>query len=260
MEKSGWKGGSPSKKEMEEDMKPTKEDAVMDCIDILKEWEKCLTPKVRNKLRAAIRKLEAYLQEMADEERSKTARGALEELTAKLARVGRRNTNAGWTEDMMLRIFLGYRGDGWPDDEDVIKANEACLAEKVSSDSNCREAPTSPILPNQTVNVLCVAMRGQKPEVPDYYHVPITGKAVIETVGVWSRNAAVVLETRVIFKGKRCKLRGVRTGLDGTVLVLLIDAPYTKAGQFVAWDLYTDVPTDEGREHGIAPVPETQSF
>lgn len=211
-------------------------------------------PEIRTELREAILGLISFLEDMEDDTRARAAIDALDKLTAKLISIGAIGMPE-YVDSLVHTIFLDHRGLDWPDNEGTIKANGTCLAKKVKSDLNHGEAPTV-ILSRHEVNVLCVALRGQKPKVPDYYHVPITGKAVIEVVGVRMGDLRIVLETRVIFKGKRCKLQGVRTGLNGTVHGLLIEAPYTYAGQYAAWDLYIDVPTRNGKKHGIDPVPE----
>lgn len=143
------------------------------------------------------------------------------------------------------------------DVEGMSGENEARLSEVPKSALNGGEMPTI-VISRRDVNVLCISKRNDPDEgaaLPIAWHQPITGKAVIEVVGVQVGEVPLPLEIFVVFKGKRSKLHYTGTGLSGTVHVLVIDPPDTDNGRFNRWDLYTDVPTDKGKVHGIAEAP-----
>ena len=141
---------------------------------------------------------------------------------------------------------------------------------ELKSDRVCGEAPTVLIL-SKEFNVLCVTKRHSKAQekrmkdadivTSTEWHQPITGKALLEVIGVQMGDITVPAEIRITFNGVTCKFLYFRTGLGGTSHGIGIEAPEQREYHDV-WDLYTDEPTEKGLQLGIgsqAPSSHTNS-
>jgi len=248
----------------------SKSEVVIKAISALQHSGRYDQPEVREERNAAIQHLQALQGNLDSISVESTAGAALLALSKKLADIGAAE-EATTVENMAFLIFTDGDPQPWwtkeperepdsepnPDSGSTDKENEACLAEEIKCGLNCGEMPTI-VISRTPINVLCVTKRNHpdpKSNLPIAWHQPITGKAVIEVIGVQMGEVQVPMETRVIFKGKRCKVQYFRTGLSGSVHGLCIEAIDTDGGRFNAWDLYTDVPTDKGQKHGIAAPP-----
>lgn len=128
------------------------------------------------------------------------------------------------------------------------------------------EAPAILLL-RKEFNVLCVTKRHsdeQEKRMKDAeivcsidWHQQITGKAVIEVIGVQMGDVGVPAEIRVTLNDKPCKFLYYRTGLGGCSHVIAVEAPEHKQYHDV-WELYTDEPTEKGKQYGVeAQAPST---
>src|SRR3989344_5863537 len=251
-------------------MKFTKIMVVNETIRTLRGYD---WPEIRQERDAAIGKLQILQSDVNAMSMEFEVFAALGALQSKFASIGA-TAETTQVENMNYLIFTDGDTQPWwaekperepdsepnPDTDSTGVENSARLAEGVKCNLNRGEMPTI-VISRRTVNVLCVTKRNEPdPEnnLPISWHQPITGKAVIEIVGVQMGDAPIPMETFIIFKGKRCKVRYFRTGLSGTVHGFGIEAPDTDSGRFNQWDLYTDVPTDKGKKHGIAPPPHSQ--
>ncbi len=247
-----------------------KSEVVTKAISALQNSGRYNQPEVREEKRVALehlRQLQGDLDSLAIES---ITGPALLALSHKLTSIGA-TEEAKTVENMAFLIFTDGDPEPWftkeperepnsppkPDTATTDTENDACLAEEVKCDLNCGEMPTI-VLSRTAINVLCVTKRNhpdKKYDLPIAWHQPITGKAVIEVVGIQMDGVQIPMETRVIFKGKRCKVQAFRTGLGGSVHGLCIEAIDTDNGRFNSWDLYTDVPTDKGKKTGIGEAP-----
>jgi len=248
-------------------MKFAKSEVVNKTIEILQGYGQT---EVRQERDAAIGKLQMLHNDVNDMSAEFEVLMVLHVLQSKLAAIGA-TREAAVVNNLNYLIFTDGDTQPWwakglerepdsepdPDTDSMDIENSARLAEEVKCDLNRGEMPTI-VISRRTVNVLCVTKRNEPDpnlDLPISWHQPITGKAVIEVVGVQMGDTPIPMETFVIFKGKRCKVRYFRTGLSGTVHGFGIEAPNTDSGRFNQWDLYTDVLTDKGEKHDIALPP-----
>lgn len=272
--RAGWRAKTgrffkPSDEQTERSiqMKVAKIEVVNEAIAILRGYEQSDVRLERDAAIEKLQKLQGNVDAMSMEFEVFASLGALQ---SKLNAIGA-TAEATMVEKLNYLIFTDGDTQPWwskeperepdsvpnPDTDNTGKENEECLAGEVKCDLNCGEMPTI-VLSRTEINVLCVTKRNHpdtKSNLPIAWHQPITGKAVIEVVGVQMGETQIPMETRVIFKGKRCKVQYFRTGLSGSVHGLCIEAIDTDNGRFNEWDLYTDVPTKKGKKHGIASPP-----
>jgi hypothetical protein len=264
--KTGFIELSDEQTERGKEMKVAKIKVVNETISILRGYEQS---EVRLERDAALEKLQKLQADVNDIHMEFEVFASLGALQSKLSSIGA-TTEAATVDRLSYLIFTDGDAQPWwsmepelkpysepnPDTANTDKENKECLAEDVMCDLNRGEAPTI-VLSRTEINVLCVTKRNSpdpKHNLSVAWHQPVTGKAVIEVVGVQMGEMQVPMETRVVFKGKRCKVLYFRTGLSGTVHGLCIEAQAidTDGGRFNAWDLYSDVPTEEGKKRGIA--------
>jgi hypothetical protein len=128
-------------------------------------------------------------------------------------------------------------------------------ANESKTDKVCGEQEAVLMMPRKECNILCVTLTNEDQRKPYCFHMPITGKAVIEVLGVQMGNTTIPADLRVTFKDRQCKFRYFRTGLAGTCVVIGVEPP-EGADSYDTWELYTDQMTEKGKRHGrIADIP-----